>query len=76
MDVSNVAAVFAANEVTTLSETNASFSVAAYALRNAQQSSESSILPLIDKLPDLGAYNAQGQSSSASVSGSQFNLRG
>jgi hypothetical protein len=70
------AAAFAASQVTGLSESLESFSVAAYALKTAGSSAESAILPLIQKLPDLGAYNAQGKSLSSSVSGSQLNLQG
>ena len=76
MDCTSCAAAFAANQVTQISESNGSFSVAAYALSKAQTASESAVLPLIEKLPEMGGYNAQGNPSSSSTSGSQLNLQG
>ncbi len=74
MDVS--AAAFAANQVTQISESTGSFSVAAFALNQAQSSTESAILPLLQSLPDMGGYNAQGSSSSSAPSGTRLHLQG
>ena len=75
MDCSSCASAYAANQVTQISESTGSFSVAAFAMGKSKEAVESAILPLIEKLPDLGVYNAQGGVSTVTTPGSQLNLR-
>ncbi len=74
MDFSSSASVYAAGQVTQISESTGSFTVASFALGKSKDAVESAILPLIEKLPDLAGYNAQGGSSTDSTPGSQLNL--